>query len=98
MRAKLLQFCLTISDPMDCSLPGSSIHGILQERILRWLPCSAPGDLPHPGIKLTSLAVPALQADSLLLSQCGSPCNGTVMAKQNGVYKVHGMAPDRYWV
>ena len=28
--------CLTLSDPMDCSLPGSSIHGILQARILEW--------------------------------------------------------------
>ena len=28
--------CLTLSDPMDCSLPGSSIHGILQARVLEW--------------------------------------------------------------
>ena len=28
--------CLTLSDPMDCSLPGSSIHGIFQARILEW--------------------------------------------------------------
>ena len=26
----------TLSDPMDCSLPGSSVHGILQERVLEW--------------------------------------------------------------
>ena len=32
--AKLLQLCLTLCDPMDCSLPGSSVHGILQARIL----------------------------------------------------------------
>ena len=30
------QSCLTLCDPMDCSLPGSSIHGILQARILEW--------------------------------------------------------------
>ena len=30
------QSCLTLSDPMDCSLPGSSIHGILQARVLEW--------------------------------------------------------------
>ena len=34
MHAKLLQPCLTLCEPMDCSLPGSSIHGILQGRIL----------------------------------------------------------------
>ena len=31
------QSCPTLCDPMDCSLPGSSIHGILQERILEWV-------------------------------------------------------------
>ena len=31
------QLCLTLCDPMDCSLPGSSIHGILQAKILEWV-------------------------------------------------------------
>ena len=35
--AKLLQLYLTLCDPMDCSLPGSSVHGILQARILAWV-------------------------------------------------------------
>ena len=34
--AKSLQYCPTLSDPMDCSLPGSSIHGIFQARVLEW--------------------------------------------------------------
>ena len=34
VHAKLLQSCLTLCDPMDCSLPGSSVHGILLARIL----------------------------------------------------------------
>ena len=34
--AKSLQSCLTPSDPMDCSLPGSSVHGIFQARVLEW--------------------------------------------------------------
>ena len=34
--AKSLQLCPTLSDPIDCSLPGSSIHGIFQARILEW--------------------------------------------------------------
>ena len=49
--AKSLQSCLTLCNPMNCSLPGSSIHGILQARILEGLPCPPPGDLPNPGIK-----------------------------------------------
>ena len=30
------QSCLTLSDPMDCCLPGSSVHGIFQVRVLEW--------------------------------------------------------------
>ena len=36
MHAKSLQSCPTLCSPMDCSLPGSSVHGILQTRILEW--------------------------------------------------------------
>ena len=35
--AKLLHLCLILCDPMNCSLPGSSVHGILQARILEWV-------------------------------------------------------------
>ena len=34
--SEVAQSCLTLSDPMDCSLPGSSIHGIFQARVLEW--------------------------------------------------------------
>ena len=34
--SEVTQWCPTLSDPMDCSLPGSSIHGIFQERVLEW--------------------------------------------------------------
>ena len=34
---KLLQSCLTLCDPVDCNLPGTSVHGILQARILEWV-------------------------------------------------------------
>ena len=36
MHAKSLQLCLALCDPIDCSLPDSSVHGILQARILEW--------------------------------------------------------------
>ena len=38
--AKLLQSCPTLCDPMNCSLPGSSLHGILQARVLEWVAIS----------------------------------------------------------
>ena len=34
--SEVAQSCRTLSDPMDCSLPGSSVHGILQARVLEW--------------------------------------------------------------
>ena len=34
--SEVAQSCLTLSDPMDCTLPGSSIHGIFQMRVLEW--------------------------------------------------------------
>ena len=34
------QLCLTLCDPMDCTLPGSCVHGILQARILEWIAIS----------------------------------------------------------
>ena len=34
--SEVAQWCPTLSDPMDCSLPGSSVHGIFQARVLEW--------------------------------------------------------------
>ena len=39
-RRKVAQLCPTLCDPMDCSLPGSSLHGILQARVLEWIAIS----------------------------------------------------------
>ena len=60
MYAKSPLLCLTLCDPMDCSPPGSSVHGISQARFGSGLPCPPPGELPNPGIKSLSLTSPAL--------------------------------------
>ena len=52
--------CLTLCNPMDCSPPDSSVHGIFQARILVWVAIPSPGDLPDPGIESVSLAFLAL--------------------------------------
>ena len=54
---------LTLCDPMDCSLPGSSVHDIFQVRILEWLPFPIPRDLPDLGIEPLSFASPALAGE-----------------------------------
>ena len=58
--AKSLQSCLTLSDPIDHSPPGSSVHGTLQQEHWSGLPCPPPGGLPNPGIQPRSLRSPAL--------------------------------------
>ena len=60
--AKSLQSCLTLCDPMDCSLPAFSVHGILQARILEQVAISSSRGSPDPGIKTVSLVSPALVA------------------------------------
>ena len=55
---------------MDCSPPGSFVHGICQARIPEWVDISSPGNLPYPGIEPWS---PALKADSLPSEPPGKP-------------------------
>ena len=68
---QLLQSCLTLCGRMDHSPPGSSIHGILQARILSGLSCPSPGNFSHAGIKPSSTVSPVFQADSLPMSHQG---------------------------
>ena len=56
--------------PVDCSLPGSSVHGILQARVLEWVAISFSRVLPDPGIEPGS---PTLQADALPSEPPGKP-------------------------
>jgi len=48
--SEVTQLCTTLCDPMDCSLPGSSIYGIFQARVLGWVAISFSRDLPDPGL------------------------------------------------
>ena len=51
------QSCPTLCESMDLSSPGSSIHGILQAKVLEWVARLSPKDLPDPGIGLASPAL-----------------------------------------
>ena len=50
MCTQLFQWYLTLCDPVDCILTGSSVHGILQARILEWVAMPSSGDFPNQGI------------------------------------------------
>ena len=56
--AKSLQSCPTLNDPMDCSLPGSSIHGIFQARVLEWDATAFPGTWLAMVANFNSLLIP----------------------------------------
>ena len=72
VRAKSLQSCRTVCDPMNCSPPNSSVRGILQE-YCSGLPCLPPGDIPDPGLNLHILHPLLWQTDSLPLMLPGKP-------------------------
>ena len=58
---------------MDCNPPGSSVHGIFQTRILKWVAFPPPGDLPSSGIKSASPASPALAGGFFTTEPPGKP-------------------------
>ena len=60
MCVKSLQLCPNLCDPVDCSPPGSSVHGIFRQEYWSGLPCPPPEDLPNPGIVPVSYMFPAL--------------------------------------
>ena len=81
------KLCLTLCDPMDCSLSGSCPWGLSRQGYWSGLPCPPPGDLHSPGIEPRS---PSLQADSIPSEPPGKPMN-------TGVYSLcllPGNLPD----
>ena len=69
MKMEAAQSCSTLCEPMG-SLPGSSVHGIFQARLLEQVAISFSRDLPDPGIEPRS---PGLQADTLPSEPPGKP-------------------------
>ena len=99
LRAKPLQSCLTLCDPMDCSPPGSMEFSKPEFR--GGLPFPSRGDLPHPGIEAVSLLSPELASGFLPLGPLGSPCIHTLVVNwlSTGCYAaVHGVTKSRTWL
>ena len=101
--------CPDLCNPMDCSSPGSSIHGNLQTIILPWVPFPSPGFLTDPGIEPRS---PTLQAEFLKSEYQGSPksernpkkkrCIWTVLLEKTldsllDYKKIKPVSPKRKW-
>ena len=71
VRANLLQLCPTLCNPMDCSLPGSSVHGTLQARILEWVAIPSSRGSSQPSGLASISWVSCWQTSSLPLAPPG---------------------------
>ena len=74
MLCSVTQSCPALCNAVDCSPPVSSVPGIFQVRILKWVAISSPGDLLDPRIKPVSLASSELEGKFLPLCHMGSLC------------------------
>ena len=81
MHAKLFQSCLTLCDPMDCSLPGSSVCGFSRQEYWSRLPCPLSGDLPNPEIKPESPMSPVLAQRFFTTRATGKPLATFILEK-----------------
>ena len=60
--SEVIQSCLTLRDPVDCSLPGPSVHGIFQARVLEW------GAIAFSEYSLIQIVIPCSQLSFFLLT------------------------------
>ena len=87
--------CPTLCNPMDCSPPGSSVHGVFQARIREWVAIPPPGHLSEPGMEPGS---PALWADYRLSPQ-GQVSNPRPLYWQQSLsHWTTRKAPRSFWI
>ena len=84
------QLCLTLCDPKNCSLPGSSFHGIFQARILEWVAVFLLQGPSDSDIKLASLASPALAGRFFTTEPPGKEGHIVVLLLRSNCSKVVG--------
>ena len=92
MYVKVAQLCPTLCDLMDYSLPGSSVHGTLQSRILKWVAIPFSSRSSQPG---DQTQVSPLQVNSLLLEPPGKPKNTGVgsLSLLQQIFSTQGLNP-----
>ena len=79
--SEVTRSCLTLSDPMDCSLPGSSVHGIFQARVLEWVVISFSNSHCTIAAAAKSLQSCPILCDRIEGSPPGSSIPGILQAK-----------------
>ena len=79
--SEVTQSCLTFSDPMDCSLPGSSVYGTFQARVLEWVALAFSYILPAAAAAKSLQSCPTL-CDPIDGSPSGSTVPGILQARK----------------
>ena len=79
--SQVAQSCPTLSDPMDCSLPGSSVHGIFQARVLEWGAIAFSDIIAAAAAAAKSLQSCPTVCDPIDGSSTGSPVPGILQAR-----------------
>ena len=64
---EVAQSCLTPNDPMDCSLPGPSVHGIFQARVLEWVAIAFSGGISLELLLSSSISSPSVSFEVILI-------------------------------
>ena len=89
------EMCLTLCHPMDCSPPGSPVHGILQARILKWV--AMPSSRGSSSTQGSNLGLPHCRWILYHLSHQGSPLNRNPVSKKNNQFLL-GKKREWIWV
>ena len=90
VHAKLLQSCPNLCDPVDYSLPGSSVHGILQARILEWTAIYSSRESSQQGSNVSLLRFLHWEVGSLPLAPLGKPTFANKLRSWHPVPICHG--------
>ena len=92
LKVKVAQSCPTLWDPMDCSPPGSSVHGISQARVLEWvaMPCSKGSSQPRDQTQVSCISCIHWQVDSLRAALSGKSSNTINTIKMSVLLSHHG--------
>ena len=93
---EVAQSCPTLCDPMGCSLPGSSIHGILQARVLEWVAIAF--SYGESSINVYKLPCAKWIAGEKLLYSTGSPAWWSVMTQKSGIRRGRWHTCNYGWI
>ena len=88
--SEVAQLCPTLGDPMDCSLPGSSVHGIFQARVLKW------GAIAFSDSQSTQLEILILLLTSCVILSYKSPCCFSFLFYKLGIILTSWVCCENY--